>query len=126
MRECPGDGIRRVSIVHAALATFELNLSFDLGNRPCLDPPVFNDCLEDVCECVFHCLAHFRYLPFVLCAYNSTLNAQLQGEFYCNFVAELRGLVGGYGTNKIVGLLVQLARAVAQLQRLAKARGDLR
>ena len=29
-------------------------------------------------------------------------------------------------TNKIVGLLVQLARAVAQLQRLAKARGDLR
>ena len=28
--------------------------------------------------------------------------------------------------NKIVGLLVQLARAVAQLQRLAKARGDLR
>lgn len=29
-------------------------------------------------------------------------------------------------TNKIVGLLVQLARAVAQLQWLAKARGDLR
>ena len=28
--------------------------------------------------------------------------------------------------NKIVALLVQLARAVAQLQRLAKARGDLR
>ena len=28
--------------------------------------------------------------------------------------------------NKIVGLLVQLARAVAQLQRLARARGDLR
>ena len=28
--------------------------------------------------------------------------------------------------NKIIGLLLQLARAVAQLQRLAKARGELR